>query len=46
MLEMEFRVPAAAPGQASPREQRQQKTKDHHQREGVLVCGGQGMAES
>lgn len=43
---MESWVLEAAPSQAGPREQRQQKAKDHCQRESVLACGGQGMAES
>ena len=45
-MEMESWVLEAAPSQAGPREQRQQKAKDHCQRESVLACGGQGMAES
>lgn len=46
MLKLGSALPVAAPGQAGPRKQRQQEAKDHCQQKGVLVCKGQGEAES
>lgn len=38
-------APEAAPGQASPQEQRQQEAKHHCQQEDLVVCGQQGKSE-
>jgi hypothetical protein len=38
---MESWKPVAAPGQADPREQRQQEAEEQGQQEGITFCGEQ-----